>query len=235
MDWFKQILPIIGVVIGWLLAESGKISATKRLDKRKLKKLLFFLLELRYHFSKELFFEERLNKYIFIFRTEAEKKFNINITTNDTRMLIDTIRPLVEDFLTKNNHNASYEYLKENIDEVLLELAEVFPLLAYELSGNNNIKGRLAGANSYLDKVINIAGETPFDFKEWINPKLTQSLLSELDTSIELVSMKIGRGINLKIKDKIKLMDSQTIDLDIETFIGDYIEKIKEHAMSPDK
>lgn len=54
MEWIKTILPLIGVALGWLRSERGKIFADKRQDKRKLKKLLFFLLELRYHFAREL-------------------------------------------------------------------------------------------------------------------------------------------------------------------------------------
>lgn len=74
MEWIKTILPLIGVALGWLLSERGKIFADKRQDKRKLKKLLFFLLELRNHFARELSNELDLDKYINILKSKMALK-----------------------------------------------------------------------------------------------------------------------------------------------------------------
>jgi len=50
MEWIKTILPLIGVALGWLLSEGGKIFADKRQDKRKLKKTFILLIRIEVSF-----------------------------------------------------------------------------------------------------------------------------------------------------------------------------------------
>jgi len=154
MEWIKTILPLIGVALGWLLSEGGKIFADKRQDKRKLKKLLFFLLELRYHFGRELSIELGLDKYLETLKSKMAEKFGVDKNDPEFSLGVDNWKPFLEQLLTKTkNQDNKFEYLSENIDKVLIDLAEIFPILAYELNGQHNIKERLNRVDNYFGEI----------------------------------------------------------------------------------
>lgn len=227
MEWIKTILPLIGVALGWLLSESGKIFADKRQDKRKLKKLLFFLLELRYHFSKELTIELGLDKYIETLKNKLADKFGVDKNDPELNLGVNSWKPFLEQLLTKSkDQNNKFEYLSENIDKVLIDLAEIFPILAYELNGQHNIKERLNRVDNYFNEIKVVTDEIPFDFKQWINPKLTKELLNDLDESIEKISKQIDKETYNASKDKITKMVFDDDDEEIGNFIDEYLEKV---------
>lgn len=154
MEWIKAILPLIGVTIGWYLSERGKIFADKRQDKRKLKKLLFFLLELRYHFAREHSNELDLDKYVNILKSKIAQKLGIDENEPDFNLGLKDLKPFLEQLNSKiKTQEDKFKYLAENIDIILIELAEIFPILAYELSGKHNIKERLNNADDYFDEL----------------------------------------------------------------------------------
>ena len=230
MEWIKSILPLIGVGLGWLLSERGKIFADKRQDKRKLKKLLFFLLELRYHFAKELSIELDLDKSIGIMKIKIVEKMGNDKNDPDLDLLVSTLKPFFEQMISKiKTQDDKFDYLAENIDKILLELAEIYPILAYELSGQHNIKERLNKANNYFSEVQSAIGEIPFDMKEWINPKLTKDLLEDLDDSIAKIANQIDKQILKTSNEKIKMMKFENDEKEMDTFIEEYFVKITEN------
>lgn len=229
MEWIKTILPLIGVALGWLLAESGKIFADKRQDKRKLKKLLFFLLELRYHFTKELSIELGLDKYIESMKNKMADRFGMDKNDSELNVGVNSWKPFLEQLLTKSKDQSDkYEYLSENIDKVLIDLAEIFPILAYELNGQHNIKERLNRMDNYFNEIKEVTDKMPFDFKEWINPKLTKELLNDLDESIEKIGKQIDKETLVASKEKITKMVFDDNTKEMEEFIDEYLDKIIE-------
>lgn len=229
MEWIKTILPLIGVVLGWLLSERGKIFADKRQDKRKLKKLLFFLLELRYHFAHELSNELDLDKYINILKSKLALKLGIDKNDPDLNLGITVWKPLLEQLISKTKtQEDKFEYLAENIDKILIELAEIFPILAYELSGRHNIKERLKNADDYFNEIQTLTDEIPFDIKQWVNPKLTKDLLEDLDESIEKIAKQIDSKTLIDSKYKITKMTFEDDDKEMNNFIDEYLEKVTE-------
>lgn len=230
MEWIKTILPLIGVALGWLLSEGGKIFADKRQDKRKLKKLLFFLLELRYHFGRELSIELGLDKYFETMKSKMADKFGVDKNDPEFNLGVEAWKPVLEQLLTKTkNQDNKFEYLSENIDKVLIDLAEVFPILAYELNGQHNIKERLNRVDNYFGEIKSMTDEMPFDLKKWINPKLTKGLLTDLDESIEKIAKLIDKEtINIS-KEKVSKMIFDDDDKELENFIDEYLDKIIEN------
>lgn len=229
MELIKTVWPLIGVLVGWLLSESGKIFSDKRQDKRKLKKLLFFLLELRYYFANELDYEIGLDNYINIMKTKLSEKLGIDKNDPDLNLGVSSWKPFIQNLISKAKADDNkFEYLSENIDKIIIELAEIFPLLAYELSGQHNIKERLNKANNLYSELETISNEIPFDFKQFVNPKLTKDLLSDLDVSIEKIATKIDKS-SLKIsKEKILKMNTYESDPDVEKQVEEYLEKVTE-------
>ena len=230
MEWIKTILPLIGVLVGWLLAESGKIFTDKRQDKRKLKKLLFFLLELRYHFAKELSIELDLDKYLIIIKDKLASKFGIDKEDDEFNLGLDAWKPFIKNLISKTKLNDDkFEFLAKNIDGILIELAEIFPIIAYELSGQHNIKERLNKVSIYFKEAEEVTNELPFDIQEWIKPKLTKDLLEDLDESIVKIGDKIDKKIKHDVQIKISEMNFDNDEPDFESFIDEYLDKIGEN------
>lgn len=226
MEWIKIIAALIGVSLGWLLSESSKIFADKRQNKRKLKKLLFFLLELRFHFAKELSLENDLNRYIDVLKYKITEKFGGKENNANIDIELNILKPLVLQTISKTkNQDEKFEYLAENIDNVIIELAEIFPILAYKLSGKHNIKERLNKVDEYLNEVESLT-EFPFDIKEWINPKFTKELLEELDKSIKKIAKKTDTKTIKSSKKIIQNMTFENDDKELENFIDEYFEKV---------
>ncbi len=230
MEWIKTILPLFGVALGWLLSERGKIFADKRQDKRKLKKLLFYLLELRYHFAKELSLELDLDKYFGILKNKVAEKFSFDKDDPDFDIGLNVWKPILEQMISKTkNQDDRFERLSENIDKILIDLAEIFPILAYELSGRHNIKERLSRADAYFSEIQSLADEIPFDIKQWINPKLTKDLLDDLDESIRKIAIQID---NQTLHSSIETINKMTFDDDyyeMEQLIDEYLDKVIEN------
>ena len=201
----EAIATLLAVIIGWGLSEGGKIYSDKRLDKRKLKKVLFYLLELRYHFAKELSLEADFETYTSKVKIKFADKLKLSDEDIDQEMSI--WMPIVKELVSKSlNQNNRLEFLEDNIDNMLNDLSEVFPIFAYELSGQHNIKSRLNSVENYLNEIEVYGFDHPFDIKEWIQPKLTSELLTNIDKSIKKISKKIDRKTQKEAQEKISKM-----------------------------
>jgi hypothetical protein len=229
MEWIKTILPLLGVVLGWVLSEKGKLFADKRQDTRKLKKLLFFLLELRFHFYKELNMELVLDKYTVILSNKIADKLGLDRDDPEFKKGIASWRPALIELISKNKTpDDKYIYLSENIDKILIELAEIYPILAYELNGQHNIKDRLNNASKYFSDLQSTVEQAPFDIQQWMNPKLTQDLLNDLDESIRRIAIQVDK-LALKLSnEKISGMVFENNQEEIDILIDEYMEKVQE-------
>lgn len=223
------ILPLAGVVIGWLLSLGTKLFEFNIQDKRKLNKLLFYLLELRFHFQQAYLNRIEPDRIFDLFIKKIILRYNLQQEEeSEIRTNLEPMRQQIEDGINEAipSHGVP-DYLMENIDEILIDLAEAFPILAYELSGQHNIKERLSDIDEYLDKTRIYTPDNPIDLKSLINPKVINSLIEELDESILHVSKKISRKTYKRSKEKLSfLMETNANALESEEvneFIEEYI------------
>ena len=233
MEWIKSLLPLLGVFLGWGLAESGKIFTDKRQDKRKLKKLLFYLLELRFHFSKELSIEIDIQDFMDQFKLKFINKFGISDHVEESNLEFDLANPLIKELISKSKgKDNKIDFLTSNIDDILNDLSEILPILAYELSGQHNIKERLSKLDNYLDEIVENSTKMPFDIKDWIQPKLTTDLLKEIDESIEKIAQRIDKKTKREALKKIAKMDYKGDNDELDKIVDEYLTKIQESIIS---
>jgi len=222
MNWIELIIPLIGVALGWGLSEQAKLWADKRQDSRKLKRLLYFILELRFHFSRELNAQKDIDNYLETMVEKLKVEFGTEVEIG-----VEMYKPFVKQILQKNfQDDDQIAFLEENIDTVIIDLAEVFPVFAYELSGQHRIKERLKLAENNLSEVDEWINQMPFDFKDWFRPKLTQDLLKDLDDNIERIARRISKSTWKQTSEKIGKMETP-VHSDLDEFVNDYIEKIR--------
>jgi len=69
----------------------------------------------------------------------------------------------------------------------------------------------------------------PFDFKKWINPKLKNELLTDLDESIDKIAKLIDKETLNVSKEKISKMSFDDDEKELENFIEEYLDKIIEN------
>ncbi|PNW26033.1 hypothetical protein [Formosa algae] len=178
---------------------------------------------MRFLFTREFNAQKEINE--FYKRAEEKLKSEYGETTKSE---IEIAKPIVERIIKNHlGNNNRIDFLEKNIDSVIDDLAEVFPILAYELSGQHNIKERINVIDNYLNEVKHHVGEMPFDLKEWLKPKMTDNLISDLDETIKKISEKIDKELWQNSKDKIANMDKND-DGDMDSFLNEFIEKTKE-------
>lgn len=217
-------------MLGWGLSESGKLFSSKKQDKRKLKRLLFYLLELRFYFAREHSLERGIELYFSNLKDKLTEKLGITIGPDDMQQIFVFLKPTIHKTLTKVREGSSqFELLEKNIDKVLDDLSEIFPIFAYELSGQHKIKERLSGVSTYIDEVETVTdGEMPFDIKNWMTPKLTSNLLKDMDKSILRIAERIDSKTRRQVADKITDPDLEAEDPELDEMVNAYLDKIKE-------
>lgn len=222
----EEIVTLIAVLIGWGLSEASKFFTEKKQDKKKLKKVLFYLLELRFHFAKELSFEAFFDNYI----TQIKIKIANKTQLSEEEIEKDTQiwAPIVKEIISKNlRSNNRLEFLENNIDDVINDLAEVFPIFAYELTGQHNIRNRLGQLENYFNEIQTYQSEHIFDIQKWLQPQLTYDLLKNIDRSIKKISSKIDSKTKKKAKKKISNMTFDKVDLkELDIFLDEIISKM---------
>jgi len=226
MELLNYITTLIAIVIGWGLNEASKIWTGKRQDKKKLKKLLFYLLELRYYLSVEDNHEFKIKQFVSRYIDKVKVKYDVQ----DEEINMDQVMHFLSYMLTDRlEHSNQFELLEQNIDTVIEDLSEILPVMAYELNGQHRIKERLSNADNYFENMKIHLGSQPFDFKEWLMPKINDELLDDLEESILRIAKKIGRKTRNQAEQKLFMLNETQDEImeDLDEFINEYLEKVK--------
>jgi hypothetical protein len=227
MNWIDKLLPIATLILGWGISEFGKFSTERENNTKKFKKLLFNLLELRWLLKREIDLNNEITLYIERFKQKISAEFGED-ALGDAEVKV--IKPMITEILkSKIVQPNKIKDIETNIDSTINELAEIYPVFAYELSGRYKIKERLERAESYFNEVSEFLEKMPKELTEWIQPKLSDELFEELDEYILGIAKKINRKTKRHIEEKFSANNSEdTYELD--KFIDEMIEKIKTMA-----
>lgn len=225
MNWIDKLLPVLTLLLGWGLSQFGKFWADKKDDTKKLKKLLFNLLELRWLLKRELDLNKEIGIYIEQLTSRLTEEFGAEAAKG-----AEVFKPMITEIL--KDKIVEPERIKEietNIDSTINELAEIFPVFAYELSGQYKIKDRLEKAESYFNEVSGLLEEMPKELTDWIQPRISDDLLTSLENYILELAEKINRKTKNEVSGKLSTKaDEDTKDMN--EFIDEYIERIKTMA-----
>jgi hypothetical protein len=232
MDWIEKLFPVITLLLGWGLSQFGKLWADKKNDKKKLKKLLFNLLELRWLLKREFDFNKDITHYIERLKSKLTDIFGEEATQGieEATQGIELAKPILTEIIKDKMVDTNrIKEIESNIDFTIIELAEIYPVFAYELSGQFKIKERLASVEHYFNQVAELLNDMPSELTDWVQPKLSDDLLKEIDGYVIEIAEKINRKTKSKVAEKLKFkgnVDNEEFDL----YIDEYIEKIKTMA-----
>lgn len=227
MNWIDKLLPVVTLILGWGISEFGKYSTERKNNQKKFKKLLFNLLELRWLLKREMDLNNDITQYVERLKQKISAEFGEDAFEESE---VNMIKPMITEILkNKIIQPNKIKEIETNIDSTINELAEIYPVFAYELSGRYKIKERLEAAESYFNEVSAFLEEIPKELTELIQPKLSNELLEELDEYTLGIAKKINRKTKRNIEEKFSIKNSDDTD-EMDKFIDEYIERIKTMA-----
>src|SRR5690606_22057835 len=164
--------------------------------------------------------------YITIFylkyRNKAIQKFG-TLNIDNSFGAIPLLTDILKDKIIDVDH---IKMVESNIDVIINELAEIYPIFAFELNGRYKLKERIEKTENYFKDISNTLKEDiPTEVSEWIYPKISQEFIEEMDSYIILIAKKIGRKTkNVTHK---KLTQPIINDDKLDEIIKDYFDKVE--------
>lgn len=226
MEWFNKLLPIGTLVFGWFLNEYGKYLVGRKEDKRKLKRLLFNLLELRHILKQiaeiEISFDSTFAKAKEMSLYEIDSQDD---TYNEAK------KKLIKAFQDVFLNSERIDYVGSHIEKVVNELSEIDPVFAFELKDKYNVKAKLQRMNTFIKDIEAAFGSEhfKFDYIQWFMPKVTAKLLADLDGHIKHISNRISwltwRSVAQQLKE-----DPSKENQKVEEFLSAFFKDIDNPA-----
>ena len=198
MDW-KYLLPsiliLVGVFAGWLLNELSYYFRCRRQDKRKLKEVLFNLLDI-WHLMKannpdlavQITIDKLTGRFPDAFRNKEALLF---------------LKPFYHDFadgLMQQIVSKEISGIKERYEISVNSLAKIDPLLAHRLSGKLSVHDYIKISNERIEnfkRVISNFGTSDDlnaleSLKQMVRPMIMDDVTKTMEDNIKEVSCKIS-------------------------------------------
>lgn len=226
------LITILGVVIGWLLNELSFLIRLRIKDRRKLKKVLFNL----------------LNIYFYLNKLKIKMGPQVDILFNHLKKLLQEpshpdLIEFVKSTFIKNANEILNEYVHEKINSIknnyessLKDLSEVNPFLAYRLSDKLDIYDLLGNLESWFKKIssdLNLPNlEIEQNLLDAFQNKILKEYLDNLEAEIKKLSLSIGFLYWMKIifqLKKIKKIRENEIKKEFDDFLKEIINRGERH------
>lgn len=217
IEILKYIGPFIGVLIGWFLNSKSEKKKIEYDESRKIKRILFILLEIR----NELLQPKKIDKYLRVYIEKVKSKFDINeIDDIDYEQLRNILKNLLIKINGTNNQFDLYKQFNECIDN----LSEIDPILAYRINGKQNIRNFI---ESWENETISVLAYENINEVESMISHFKPKLIDDIQYDLSII-----------IKDVAKLTDDSTVlketsnllkeptDAEYENDITEFIDKM---------
>lgn len=221
MDYLIEILkyigPFIGVLIGWFLSRKSEKDKIKYDEQKRVKRILFILLEIR----NELLQSKKMDKYLRIYIDKVKVKFNIDESEN-----IDSseLKLFLKGLLMKVNGENNHFDLNNQFNECIDNLSEIDPFLAYRINGKQNIRSFIENWENETKKVLEYENINEVEnMVSHFRPKLIDEIQNDLSEIINEVT-ELTNDKNLK--EEITHFLKEPTESDYENDIGEYIDRM---------
>jgi hypothetical protein len=222
IDALKYFSPLIGVFVGWLLSQLSERNKSAREDKRKLKRTIFYLLEVRHHLSMYVIDEAQIAAYISLLKSRYEPFKNVEhgqlkvlLSSFLNKILFD--KPLMS--------TQEIESLNSNYLRCIDNLSEIEPVMAFRLHGRQNIKQLLGEFNSRsqvsvvdLTSDIRDVEEVKEVFRK-IEPNLIKEVIKDINEILMQLSRVVSETTLKEVREKISPRTSKAELAQMEKFL----------------
>lgn len=230
VEIIKYLLPVFAVAIGWMLSQLGERNKWIREDKRKLKRTLFYLLEIRYHLKLFEIDDESIDTLYSMIKDKLGRLKEVQELSKENFKLV------VGFFIggLKNNKPQVIQRDVESLNKTFVQcidtLSEVDPLLAFRLKGKENIqqtlKEALEGTKSSILEYVRDANDVSELQKavQHFEPKILSETLRDLEAIMLDVANQIGKSTLRQTKKKIASQSLKRNDSEIEGILDRIME-----------
>jgi hypothetical protein len=196
----KYSFPLLGVAVGWLLAQLAERSKIARDDRKKIKRAIYYLLEVRHQLSLYCIREDELSTYYHL----VKKKFSnyTEVLQMEEVQFKTTINKLLKTIIGEKplDSRADIEKLNDNYAKCVDTLSEIDPIVAFRLHGRQNVKELLKEA------IYRANGPMPYDTIEGsldvgeistvfskLEPNVLRESIADLDEIILVLASMAGK------------------------------------------
>lgn len=217
IEILKYIGPFIGVLIGWFLSRKSEKDKIKYDEQKRVKRILFILLEIR----NELLQSKKMDKYLRVYIDKAKVKFNIDESEN-----IDSseLKVFLKDLIMKVNGENNHFDLNNQFIECVDNLSEIDPFLAYRINGKQNIRSFIENWENETKKVLESENINEVEnMVSHFRPKLVDEIQNDLSEIInEVTELTSDKNLKEEISEFLK----EPTESDYENDIGEYIDRM---------
>jgi hypothetical protein len=181
------LMPLAGVALGFILNEASYWLRIRRDDRKKIKGVLYNLLEI---------FNELYSSYLLDVNKELFIKKYISKLPLDTdeqrKFLYSNLKEIIEKLYKQLAPADKLEKIKSGYLTAINSLASIDPLLAYKVSGKSSIMEYIATAISEIDRCIkNLSSEEEPQVME-VKDEVIDKISAIIEEDIKEVSWKIN-------------------------------------------
>lgn len=202
-DWeLKDTLPLLGVVVGWLLTRLTTHRAERLADRRIIKEVLYFLLELHHLLTGLLAVEAHLPALAVLLRKQAAIQPPVEYEAQIDELLATVVRDSFLPLFTQQLAG-----LKESYTTSLLKLSAVDPLSAFELRGLDDIlqiapqlvEGMQAAGATHLD----ITTPPPASVLKFMRQHLEAPAIANTKETVQDVMQQLARQLDRRTRRRL--------------------------------
>jgi hypothetical protein len=230
-DW-SAVLSLVGVAFGWGLTQASTLLATRQADKKVLKEVLYFLLELHRLLSALERMNTQLPSMLATLKRYASTpppELQSDLDALIERFLRAGIAPIIGEQLAglKDGYNAS-----------LLKLATVDPVNAYRLRGQDAIIQKVpqvlaalqTAAATHLDATTPLPPEVQAFFHQHLEARDIRETTALVREIAEQHAQQLGRRTKKQV-DAVFAKHRQK-ELDLQTEFNDWMQQAAAHFSS---
>jgi hypothetical protein len=205
-----------------MLSKLGEKNKAIREDKRRLKKTLYYLLEIRYHLKLFETDDETINTLYAMIKNKLGNIKDIQELSKENfklaaRFFIGILKDNKPE-ITKRD----IEHLSKNYMQCVENLSEVDPILAFRLKGKENVQQLLkeildGTKSSILEYTKNVNDVTELEkAMRHFEPKILRETLRELESILVEIAKQISRSILKQTRERISNQGLKRNESEIE-------------------
>ncbi|WP_162427263.1 hypothetical protein [Pontibacter pudoricolor] len=237
---FTQISTLLSTIVGaclvWFFARRSEKDKIIHEDKKQLKKVLFYLLEIRIRLIESQRYDEFVNFYVEWVRERLPIDAEI-MPKEAWESLAKPFEAIKERVIGIKFNDESDKLLSQQFNQTVHSLAEVDPLLAYRLSDKQNLKGYIESLSKGEIFTDTAYSELEDDYNEVEKSKALKHIetkfMKEATGEIDSIIIDVAKSVDFKtlqqVQDKLSPIDSSARRLELHQTFEKYFDGVGNH------
>jgi hypothetical protein len=202
----KTLLPVITLLAGFFLNEWTKHKGTTKEENKKRKRLVYLLLDLRHQFFLRANYDHMVNAVLTCMIEQIKRSVPIPEIDRIPAQFLDIIKASLK-------QKIPFRDTSPEINNVLPEISEIDPGLAYRLKDSFNYSEKTMIFNGYIDEVIQqVEDQPPPQLTERMSNLFLENMIKDIGEVIKEITSSLEKKDRTKILDILNAQMSNEID-----------------------